>query len=231
MSPVAVTYYSDVLCVWAYIAQVRLDELRRHFEDKVKIVPRMVPVFGDVPKKLGEGWRDRGGFEAYAAHAASVVERFGHVSLGSDAWNRVRPASSLPAHAAVRALHLLLREGAFDPAAIAAEGRDPGEELAWQLRLAFFRDGRDIGRVPVVLDVASELGLPVDALRARLDDGSAWAALHADHEAVKEEGVRGSPTFVLNERRQILYGNVGYRILEANVLELLRDAGEQASWC
>jgi predicted DsbA family dithiol-disulfide isomerase len=229
MSSVVVTYYSDVLCVWGYVAQIRVDELRRHFGDQVTIVPRFVPVFGDTPKKLGDGWRERGGYEAYAAHVASVVARFDHVTLGQDAWNRVRPASSHVPHAVVRALGLLVRDGMVDRATTSA--RAPCEELSWQLRLAFFRDGRDVGRVAVVMEVASEMGLPVDALRARLDDGSAWAALHADHEAVKEEGVRGSPTFVLNERRQILYGNVGYRILEANVLELLRDAREQATWC
>lgn len=230
MSSVVVSYYSDVLCVWAYVAQVRLDELRRHFGDRVTIVPRFVPVFGDTPKKVGDGWRDRGGYEAYAAHAASVVARFGHVSLGERAWNLVRPASSHVPHAVVRALGLLVRDGIVD-ATPSSDGRPPCEELSWRLRLAFFRDGRDIARVPVAMEVASEMGLPSDELRARLDDGTAWAALHGDHEVVKEEGVRGSPTFVLNERRQILYGNVGYRILEANVLELLRDAREQASWC
>jgi hypothetical protein len=28
-----------------------------------------------------------------------------------------------------------------------------------------------------------------------------------------------------------LYGNVGYRIIEANIQELLADGGDRASWC
>ena len=68
-------------------------------------------------------------------------------------------------------------------------------------------------------------------LRARLEDGTALAALAADHESAAALGVSGSPTFVLNEGRQKLYGNVGYRILEANVEELLRDDRDSASWC
>ena len=44
--------------------------------------------------------------------------------------------------------------------------------------------------------------------------------------------IQGSPSFVLNEGRQKLYGNVGYRILEANIHELLRaQPADQASWC
>ena len=44
--------------------------------------------------------------------------------------------------------------------------------------------------------------------------------------------IEGSPSFVLNEGRQKLYGNVGFRIIEANIQELLRaPGGDQASWC
>jgi hypothetical protein len=43
--------------------------------------------------------------------------------------------------------------------------------------------------------------------------------------------IEGRPSFVLNEGRQKLYGNVGLRIIEENIQELLRVAdGDQASW-
>jgi hypothetical protein len=35
----------------------------------------------------------------------------------------------------------------------------------------------------------------------------------------------------MNGGRQILYGNVGYRILNANVEELLKHPEQEASWC
>ena len=54
----------------------------------------------------------------------------------------------------------------------------------------------------------------------------------ADHHHRDRFKIEGSPTFVLNEGRQKLYGNVGYRVIEANIRELLRTptAGEM-SWC
>jgi predicted DsbA family dithiol-disulfide isomerase len=54
----------------------------------------------------------------------------------------------------------------------------------------------------------------------------------ADYELARELGVDVSPTLVLNQGRQRLNGNVGYRVIEANFKELLREphAG-QASWC
>ncbi len=50
---------------------------------------------------------------------------------------------------------------------------------------------------------------------------------------MKAHGVQGSPTYVFNEGRQMLYGNVGYRIIEANVRELLSApaAAGEPSWC
>ena len=43
--------------------------------------------------------------------------------------------------------------------------------------------------------------------------------------------VQGSPTFVLNQGRQKLFGNVGYRVIAANIEELLHDNAGQLSWC
>jgi len=36
---------------------------------------------------------------------------------------------------------------------------------------------------------------------------------------------------LFNEGRQVLTGNVGYRVIEANVRELLRVPVDQSSWC
>jgi hypothetical protein len=45
-------------------------------------------------------------------------------------------------------------------------------------------------------------------------------------------GIEGSPSFVLNEGRQKLFGNVGFGILDANIQELLCSPQTgQASWC
>jgi hypothetical protein len=43
--------------------------------------------------------------------------------------------------------------------------------------------------------------------------------------------LEGSPSYILNDGRQKLYGNVGYRVIEANVTELLEHDDNQLSWC
>jgi predicted DsbA family dithiol-disulfide isomerase len=65
-----------------------------------------------------------------------------------------------------------------------------------------------------------------------IDSGVAHADLEADHRDQQTLMVQGSPTYILNEGRQKLYGNVGYGVIEANIKELLHSplAGA-ASWC
>jgi len=71
-----------------------------------------------------------------------------------------------------------------------------------------------------------------DAVEKRLHDGTAFARLATDYQDFDRMHIEGSPSFVLKEGRQKLYGNVGFRIIEANIQELLRaPAGDQASWC
>ena len=194
---VSVGYYSDLLCVWAYVAQVRLDELRQTFADQVSIEHRFVPVFSANATKIGEGWAKRGGWAGYARHVQEVAARFDHVEVHRDAWTRDVPAGSLSSHAFIKAAGLLAAEGAIEAERVT--------ELAWSLRCAFFVDARNIARLDVQLDVASSMELPVSDLRARLEDGSALAALAEDHDTAERHGISGSPTFLLNEGRQKLY--------------------------
>ena len=47
----------------------------------------------------------------------------------------------------------------------------------------------------------------------------------------RDYDVQVSPSLVLNEGRQHLNGNVGYRVIEANVRELLHKPADEMSWC
>ena len=72
-------------------------------------------------------------------------------------------------------------------------------------------------------EVAEKLQLPLKNIHELIDSGKAFAALFQDDVAKNNYKVPGSPTLVLNEGRQMLYGNVGYRIIDANVRELLHN--------
>ncbi|NNJ91551.1 MAG: hypothetical protein HKP55_07745 [Gammaproteobacteria bacterium] len=81
--------------------------------------------------------------------------------------------------------------------------------------------------------LVTEMGIDWDQVFALIENGEAYAQLYQDEELKRQYCVQGSPCFVLNEGRQVLYGNVGYRIVEANITELLEreEHLEGASWC
>jgi predicted DsbA family dithiol-disulfide isomerase len=76
------------------------------------------------------------------------------------------------------------------------------------------------------------VGIPLGSVEAEINSGAAFASLASDYQQRDRLKIEGSPTFVLNQGHQKLYGNLGYRVIEANVRELLREPGVgEMSWC
>lgn len=227
---ITIDYFSDVLCVWAYAGQVRLETLQRDFSDDVLVRQRFMNLFGDTEARIGKGW-EKGGFTGFGEHMRELCAQWEHTHLHSDVWTHCRPRSCTTAHVFLRAVAVCLGlddAGDDDPAA-----RAVFDTLVAQVRLAFFEHAADIGDLAVLKGLLTPTGVSPAAVSAQIDNGSAYAALQRDAELMASYGVQGSPTFVFNEGRQLLYGNVGYRIIESNVRELLsaKPIEGAPSWC
>jgi len=231
-TPVSIMYFSDVLCVWAYAAEVKLDELRRQYGDRVRLEYCFLRLFGDVTSHVNASWGERGGFPAYSRHVKEVAQRFDYLMVHPDIWVRNVPASSVACHLFLKAIQLLETNGEISSVPQTQfSGRSVFEEAIWRVRLAFFRDLRDVATRKCQAEIAQELGLPLDSIWSQIESGAAFAALCADMDAKERHLIEGSPTFLLNNGRQKLYGNVGYRIIDANIQELMSEPGDRASWC
>lgn len=217
MVKVDIDYYNDVLCVWAYVSQVRVDELLEKFGDKVRVTVRFVDVFGDC-SRVAERWDDRGGMAAFGAHVRNVCARFDHVKVHPKLWQRNAPQSSMCCHLFLRAVGLL-------------EDRTAMPRACWELRRTFFEDGVDVSAHAAQMEIAEQLGLDRALIEDHLATGRAHAALSADLRSARENGVQMSPTLLFNEGRQRLAGNVGYRVIEANLRALLENPKDEPSWC
>jgi len=224
MDKVKIQHFSDVLCVWAYVSQVRIDELKQQFAEQVELDYHYVPVFGHAHQKLQAQWSQRGGVEAYGRHVKDVVARFEHCQVHPEVWVGVTPCSSMPAHLFLCALRLL-NDKTPD-----AQGNTPFERAAWEVRRSFFVDQHDVSQQRALLEIAERLKLSVAEIESILASGAAHALLSEDIAMARDASVRASPTLLFNEARQMLTGNVGYRVIEANVRELLR-APAGSSWC
>lgn len=220
---VSITYFSDVLCVWAYIAQLRVDEVKANFGDAVRFENRFCNVFGDTARKISAAWGNANGYERFNKHLRNSVVRFPEIKLSPDLWLKARPRSSAGAHLLLKAAQLTGK---------GTDGAEAADNAIRALRVAFFERNEDIATRTVQRRVCEAAGVDISRVEALIESGEAYAALMADYLDADTMKVTGSPTFLLNEGRQKLYGNVGYRVIEANVQELLREpmSGE-ASWC
>jgi len=230
--PIVIDHFSDVLCVWAYAAQIRLDELQREFGKHIHLNYHFVPIFSVVEQRIGEGWRNKGGYVGFSKHVQEICQQFPHVDVSPDVWRGDAPSSSANAHLFLKAVQLLEHTGEISShGQTSYDGHSAFEETVWRLRQSFFRDNKNISRLECQLALADEMELPCDSIVGLLHDGSAMAALCRDTDLCKEYGVTGSPSYILNEGRQKLYGNVGYKVISANIQEVLNQPQHQASWC
>ena len=229
---ITIDYFSDVLCVWAYGGQVRLEELQREFKDDVLVRQRFMPLFADTRTRIGEGWKDKGGFAGFGSQMREVCGQWEHTRLHPDVWIACRPASCTTSHVFLKAVHLCLglEQAQGDPD---AESHALFDRLVARTRKAFFEEARDVANLAVLMELLAATGLSPGPVKEAIDNGQAYAVLRGDELLASKHGVLGSPTFVFNDGRQLLYGNVGYRIVASNVRELMSSGHVEGepSWC
>ncbi|MGB1702938.1 MAG: DsbA family oxidoreductase [Cycloclasticus sp.] len=225
---VSIMHFSDVLCVWAYLTQIRMDTLKDKFGDQVNLNYHFIQVFGSVESKMEQNWNHRGGIKAYSKLVFDEASKFDHIEVHEDIWLKNTPTSSASCHLFLKAIQLVEKNGDLP---LGDDRSSIVESIVWAMREDFFKNLVNISALPAQIELAERLNLPVDKILAEISSGAAFAALDRDTQLKEKFRVMGSPTLVFNEGRQMIYGNVGYRVIEANVLELLNKPKAAASWC
>lgn len=233
MKPVRISYFSDVLCVWAYAARRRVEELADNFSDKITIESHYCSVFPDAHTKISENWKSRDGFEGFNHHINEVAERFPHIQVTKHLWLEAKPRTSITAHIFLKAIALIEEEDrAAAKSAPTTFFNNLSSRADWAVRKSFFANGEDISDWQVLSAIANNLNIDSKRLMEKVQTSQAVAAFAADLDFAHTNAVTVSPTYLMNDGRQKMTGNVGYRVLEANVDELLRaPSATQASWC
>ena len=218
--PVHAFCFIDTLCVFCYVGDQRFVQLRADFAASVRLSLHFISVYGDVRRRM-----DRSGKSdaEYGAQARDIGDRFPHVTVHPDVFRKRIPTSSTPSHLYLRAVKLLEDRGEVGPGSFL--------RMTWEVQQAYFRDLVDTSQQQELDAIAERLAIPVDAVRTEIASGRAFAELAHDAELQRTYQVKVSPTLVLNEGRQLLNGNVGYRVIEANLRELLNKPHDEMSWC
>jgi len=188
VSPDKLTVFSDYVCPFCYLGRAAMQEYRDEAEDPPEVEWRVFDLRGYKRNEDGtiDHDIDDGKDDDYFAEVRENVEKLKaeydvdmtlDYSLEVDSWNAQKVA-------------LYLKQS-YDGETF----RDFHErtfEALWQ-------DGRNIGDIDVLVDVAGEVGVPESEVRSAVDDDGLDTELEERFEQAQEMGITGIPTFVYDE--------------------------------
>ena len=204
--PIKVDIWSDIACPWCYIG-------KRKFESAV--ATSGIPVEVEYHSfELSPGTP----VEVECSHEQYLAAHLG-VSLDQAKAMGVRVtgiAESVGLHydyAALKTTNTVLGHQAIHYAK--AHGKQV--EMKERLLKAYFEEGRHVGRVDDLADLAAEIGLDREDVVRALSADEYLADVRADQALATELGIRGVPFFVLDGK----YGVSGAQEAQtfANVLQ------------
>lgn len=102
-----------------------------------------------------------------------------------------------------------------------AEKQGLGDAFHRAVFEAYFAEGRNIGRLPVLLEIAQAIGGDPEEARIALNDNHFKAAVDQDWRRSRSLGITAVPTFVTNGRR--LVGAQSYQNLARFITQAPTD--------
>jgi predicted DsbA family dithiol-disulfide isomerase len=208
--PIKVDIWSDVQCPWCYIGKRKFEAGAAQFGGEVEVEYHSYELAPDTPVDF-EGTpidylSQRKGMPI--AQVEQMLERVTGIAASVDLdyhYEDVHQTNTVKAH---ELIHY-------------AKARGRQLDMKERLLKAYFVDGRHVGRIADLADLAAEIGFDrADVVRA-LEANEYLADVKADVAQASEYGIQGVPFFVIDGK----YGVSGAQEAEtfANVLAQVRD--------
>ena len=185
-----VDIWSDVACPWCFVGKRRFEKGVSTLDDvEVEVEFHSFELAPDTPVDF-EGSE----VDFLAGHkgmpAAQVEQMLGQMTELAAAEGLAYDFDALR-HTNTRKAHELLHLA-----------KAHGRQAAMKERLlsAYFEQGRHVGRVEDLADLAAEVGLDRDLVVAELEAGTYADAVQADVEQAVRYGISGVPFFVIDGR-------------------------------
>ncbi len=188
-APIAVDIWSDIACPWCYIGKRKFEEGVRRFGGDVAVTYHSYELSPETPVDFDGSELDF--LTAYKGQPRDVMQQMLDrvTAVARDAgltydFDRLQHTNTVLAH---QLLHLAR-----------AHGRQT--EMAERLFRAYFTEGRHIGRIDSLAELAAETGLDPEEVRAALSSQEHLSAVRADQEQARAYGIQGVPFFVIDGR-------------------------------
>ncbi|QNA92801.1 MULTISPECIES: DsbA family protein [unclassified Microbacterium] len=208
--PISIDIWSDIACPWCYIGKRNLEkglEAVAADEDapQVNITFHSFELSPDTPVDF-----DGDEIDFLAGHKGmprEQVEQMLSNVTGIAANAGLQYRFDLLKHTNTVKAHELLHFAK-------AEGRQ--HEMEERLMSAYFTEGKHVGRIEDLIELATEVGLDADRARAALESEQYLPAVRQDQAQARAYGIQGVPFFVVDGQ----YGISGAQPPEAfeNVL-------------
>ncbi|WP_183042292.1 DsbA family protein [Microbacterium sp. AG1240] len=184
---IRIEVWSDVQCVWCYVGDARLRRAVEAFPGEVEIVHRSFELQPGFPSEVDatEYLRENRGMDA--AEQERVFSQMKAVAAAEGL--RYEPQSIRPtnSHLALEMLHY-------------AQAQGVRRRMSDRLYRAYFVEGRHLGSVDALVELAGDAGLDPERARAALTAGTYRAAVDLDAETGRALGARGVPFMVVDDR-------------------------------
>lgn len=213
---IKVDVWSDIACPWCYIGKRKFEAGATQFGGEVEIEYHSFELAPDTPVDF-----DGSETDFLAGHkgiprdrVAGMLERVTgiaeQVGLHYD-YEALQHTNTIRAH---ELLHY-------------AKARGRQLDLQERLFKAYFEEGRHVGRIEDLADLAAEIGLDRSDVIRSLTENEYLSAVDADKAQALEYGIQGVPFFVIDGR----YGISGAQEAEtfAAALQQVKDEKEEAA--
>jgi predicted DsbA family dithiol-disulfide isomerase len=185
-----VEIWSDVVCVWCYIAKRRFEQALEAFagRDAVEVTWRSFELDPEGSREPIDLTRLLA--EKYDIQAAEAAERHARSTA-------VAAGVGLELH-----LDRALSGNTFDAHRVTHLARTHGLQAALQERLfaAYFAEGRPISDRETLGELAGSVGLDPDEVRTMLESDRFAAEVRADELTASRLGISGVPFYVLDRK-------------------------------
>ena len=182
--------YSDAVCPWCYVGLARLEQALAARPGKVNSVhwlpfelnPAMAEEGADRQQYMREKFGDT---KRFAAAQVRLQQLGSELGLDYQFERVTRMVNTRRAH--------MLIEHAGETGALQTQ-------VKCAIMRAYFTEGRDIGKLDVLLDIARETGLNTETASLALQDTALRARVVALEEQAGIWGISGVPTFIFDRR-------------------------------
>lgn len=190
---ITIDIVSDTVCPWCYIGKRRLEAALAEVPADVQVQVGWRP-FQLNPDMPAEGVDRKTYLEAKFGGPEGAKKIYDNINNAGETVGLPFAFGNIKRSPNTVNSHRLIDRA----------GRDGKQDAVVEaLFKAYFLDGRDIGDVDTLVEVAAEAGMDRDATRAYLETDEDVERIQAEDAMARQMGVSGVPCFIINRKYAI----------------------------